>query len=218
MRSTSVDRLVHIPTETICLEGALALPAGAHGIVVCVPGHDCGQECPDSTLVAQSLRDARLGTLLLTCLAREEEAAGATEAALSLLTHRLITTTHWLQAQPDTQRLGIGYCSANTGAAVALQAAAALGPQIRALVSHGGRPDLARATLPHVQAPTLLIVGTHDPTILELNQAAYDALLTPQHLAIVPGAAHDFAEPGALQDVAHLAAQWFRRYLDIEGL
>lgn len=218
MSSESIDHLVHIPTETVCLEGALALPAGAHGIVVFVPDHDRGRHCPDYTLVAQILRDARLGTLLLACLTGEEEAAIATGTDLSLLTHRLITATQWLQAQPDAKRLGIGYCGANTGAAVALQAAAALGPRIRALVAHGGRPDLARATLPHVQAPTLLIVGTRDPTILELNQAAYDALLAPKHLAIIPGATHDFAEPGALQDAAHLAAQWFRRYLDIEGL
>ena len=218
MSSASVDHLVHIPTETVCLTGALALPAGAHGIVVLVPDHDRGRHGPDDTVVVQILRDARLGTLLLDFLMTEEEAAGATDADLSLLTHRLITATHWLQAQPDTQRFGIGYCGANTGAAVALQAAAVLGPRIRALVAHGGRPDLARATLPQVQAPTLLIVGTRDPTILELNQAAYDALRAPKHLAIVPGAAHGFEEPGASQDVAHLAAQWFRRYLDIKGL
>jgi dienelactone hydrolase len=169
-------------------------------------------------VVTQILRDARLGTLLLAGLTGEGKAAGPTAADLRLLTHRLITVTHWLQAQPDTQRLGIGYCAANTGAAVALQAAAALGPRIRALVCDGGRPDLARVTLSHVQAPTLLIVGTRDPTILELNQAAYDALRAPKHLAIVPGATHDFAEPGALQDMAHLAAPWFRHYLDLEGL
>lgn len=218
MSSASVDHLVYIPTETVRLTGILALPAGAHGIVVFVPGHDRVQPCPDYTLVAQILGDARLGTLLLDLLTTEDEAMCAPGVDLSLLTHRLITATHWLQAQPETKRLGIGYCGANKGAAVALQAAAALGPRIRALVSHGGRPDLARATLPHVQAPTLLIVGTRDPTILELNQAAYDALSAPKHLAIVPGATHDFAEPGALQDVAHLAAQWFRRYLNTEGL
>jgi len=101
---------------------------------------------------------------------------------------------------------------------VVLQAAAALGPMIRALVSYGGCPNMARGVLPHVQAPTLLIVGTRDPTILELNQDAYDALPDPKHLAIVSGATHDFEEPGALQDVPHLLAEWFRRYLDVDGL
>jgi dienelactone hydrolase len=169
-------------------------------------------------MVAQRLRDVRLGTLLLDRLTTKTEAAVDMDADLHLLTRRLIMATTWLQAQPHTQRLGIGYCGANTGAAVALQAAAALGPSIRALVSYGGCPHVARGVLPHVQTPTLLIVGTHDPTILELNQEAYDTLPDPKHLAIVPGATHDFEGPGALQEVAHLAAAWFRRYLDIESL
>jgi hypothetical protein len=115
-----MHHLVHIPTETVCLEGALALPTGAHGIVVLVPDHDRIQLCPDDTLVAQILRDARLGTLLLASLTGEEEAAGATDADLGLLTHRLITATHWLQAQPDTQRLGIGYwCQYGSGRGLA---------------------------------------------------------------------------------------------------
>lgn len=218
MISASMHHLVHIPVETVCLEGALALPAGAQGMVVLVPGYDSRRNHPHNTMVGQLLRDARLGTLCLDFLMTEDEAAVATVADLSLPTRRLITATRWLQAQPHTKRLGIGYWGANAGVAIALQAAAALGPMIRALVSHGGRPDLARSALPHVQAPTLLLVGTRDPTILELNQEAYDALPVPKHLAIVPGATHSFEEPGEVQDVAHLAAEWFRRYLDIDGL
>jgi dienelactone hydrolase len=169
-------------------------------------------------MLAQLLRDAWLGTLLLDSLTTQGAASVATTADLSLPTRRLITATAWLQAQPHTQRLGIGYCGASTGAAVALQAAAALGPRIGALVSYGGCPHMARKALPHVQTPTLLIVGTHDPTILELNQQAYDALPVSKHLAIVPGATHDFKAPGALQEVADLAAVWFRRYLDLKDL
>jgi putative phosphoribosyl transferase len=125
----------------------------------------------------------------------------------------LLQITRWIQEQPDTQHLALGYFGASTGAAAALKAAATSGPLIAAVVSRGGRPDLAEDALEHVHAPTLLIVGGNDPTVLQLNRAAFARLTGEKELVIVPGATHLFEEPGTLEEVAQLAMQWFKRYL-----
>jgi dienelactone hydrolase len=130
-----------------------------------------------------------------------------------MLAKRLATASQWLQAQPHTKDLSIGYFGASTGAAAALESAAALAPVIRAVVSRGGRPDLAWDALERVQAPTLLIVGGLDDVVIELNQQAYERLSAEKQLVIIPGATHLFEEPGALLEVARLAAAWFSRYL-----
>ena len=158
-----------------------------------------------------------MGTLLFDLLTPDEEAADAYDGHLrfdiALLAGRLVAATRWLLAEPDTQGLAIGYFGASTGGGAALVAAAELGATIDAVVSRGGRPDLAGPDLPRVVAPTLLIVGEQDEVVLELNQAAYNRLQCEKRLAIVPRATHLFEEKGALENVASLAAAWFRRHL-----
>jgi dienelactone hydrolase len=145
-------------------------------------------------------------------LTRQEDATYETRFDIDLLTRRLEQATQWLTDQPKSRSLDIGYFGASTGAAAALNAAASLGSSIAAVVSRGGRPDLAMRALDRVQAPTLLIVGGLDVVVIELNQKAYAQLKSEKRLAIVPGATHLFEEPGTLQEVARLAAQWFKRH------
>jgi dienelactone hydrolase len=154
-----------------------------------------------------------VGTLLFDLLTRAEDVDYETRFDIARLTRRLLAATQWLQRQQATKTLGIGYFGASTGAAAALQAAAALGPTVRAVVSRGGRPDLAGAALEHVRVPTLLIVGGEDHGVIELNRQAYAQLRGDKELVIVPGATHLFAEPGTLEAVARLAAQWFTQHL-----
>jgi dienelactone hydrolase len=154
-----------------------------------------------------------LATLLLDLLSKEEDRDYETRFDIDLLTRRLKVATQWLSNQPDTESLVVGYFGASTGAAAALMAAASLSPKIGAVVSRGGRPDLAMASLGKVLAPTLLIVGGDDYQVIELNEAAYKQLRCEKHLAIVPGATHLFEEPGTLDEVARLASDWFRRHL-----
>jgi pimeloyl-ACP methyl ester carboxylesterase len=149
----------------------------------------------------------------LDLLSKDEDRNYATRFDIDLLTRRLKVATEWLSHQPDTKSLVAGYFGASTGAAAALMAAASLGRKIRAVVSRGGRPDLALASLSEVLAPTLLIVGGDDYQVIELNQAAYKELRCEKQLAIVPGATHLFEEPGTLDEVARLASDWFKRYL-----
>jgi dienelactone hydrolase len=154
---------------------------------------------------------------LFDLLTEEEDKTYETRFDIDLLTERLVAATHWLMREPETQMLAIGYFGSSTGAAAALQAAAHLGPMIGAVVSRGGRPDLASRILPQVQAPTLLIVGGNDLLVIDLNQEAYDQLKSKKELAIIPGATHLFEEPGALEEVARLAAHWFNRHLSPGG-
>jgi len=191
----------------------LALPKGTSGVVVFAHGSGSSRHSPRNTLVAQVLQRAGLGTLLMDLLSKEEDVSYETRFDISLLTERLMAATQWLRAQPSTMDLSLGYFGASTGAAAALQAAAALGPAIKAVVSRGGRPDLAWAAMSSVQAPTLLIVGGRDDVVIELNQRAYAHLKAEKQLVIIPGATHLFEEPGALSEVARLAAAWFSRYL-----
>jgi dienelactone hydrolase len=150
---------------------------------------------------------------LIDLLTEEEDETYQTRFDIELLTRRLAGATKWLMQQPQTKGLGIGYFGASTGSAAALEAAASLGQAIGAVVSRGGRPDLALSSLARVQAPTLLIVGGLDHVVIQLNQKAYDQLKAEKQLVIIPGATHLFEEPGTLEEVARLAAQWFKRYL-----
>jgi dienelactone hydrolase len=161
--------------------------------------------------VARVLQQEGIGTLLMDLLTREEDRSYKTRFDIDLLTKRLLQATSWLQKQPETHHLMPGYFGASTGAAAALKAAAALGESIRAVVSRGGRPDLAGDALERVQSPTLLMVGGNDEVVLQVNRAAFARLPGKKDLVIVPGATHLFEEPGALEQVAHGAAQWFKQ-------
>ena len=207
------ESLVHIPVDSVVLEGVLAVPAEAHGAVLFAHGSGSGRHSPRNNFVAQILRTAHLGTLLIDLLTEEEDATYETRFDIGLLTKRLEGATRWLAELPQAKGLAIGYFGASTGAAAALQAAAALGSAVGAVVSRGGRPDLAWPALEQVRAPTLLIVGGLDDVVIELNQRAYERLRAEKELIIIPGATHLFEEPGALQEVARLASGWFERYL-----
>ncbi len=206
-------RPVRVPAESVTLDGLLGVPPDARGIVLFAHGSGSSRLSPRNTFVAEVLQRAGLATLLMDLLTEEEERVYATRFDIELLTRRLVTASRWVSETAATRRLSIGYFGASTGAAAALNAAAVLGRSIQAVVSRGGRPDLADAALPRVQAPTLLIIGGLDEEVLRLNRHAYARLTAKKELAIVPGASHLFEEPGALERVAELAAEWFGRYL-----
>ena len=208
-----LERIVQIPVNGITLEGALVIPTGCSGVVLFAHGSGSSRHSPRNNFVAQMLQGAGLGTLLLDLLTREEDASYENRFDIDLLTWRLERATQWVMEQPRSESLDIGYFGASTGAAAALQAAATFGNSIGAVVSRGGRPDLAMAALPNVESPTLLIVGGLDYEVLELNRRAYQKLKVEKELEIVPGATHLFEEPGTLQEVARLAGQWFKRHL-----
>ena len=213
MGSTGEERLVRIEAGSVLLEGNLSLPEGTRGIVLFAHGSGSSRLSPRNRHVAQLLNQARLATLLVDLLSPEEEAVDLRTAQLrfniALLAERLVGIT----GSPDTRPLRIGYFGASTGAAAALVAAAERPKMVRAVVSRGGRPDLAGPALAHVEAPTLLIVGGNDLLVIELNRAALAQLRSEKRLVIVPGATHLFEEPGALDEVARLAREWFERYL-----
>jgi putative phosphoribosyl transferase len=207
------DPIVQIPANGIKLEGALALPSDAKGVVLFAHGSGSSRHSPRNNFVAQVLHKAGMGTLLMDLLTREEDSIYENRFDIDLLTWRLERATQWLTEQPQSSSLDIGYFGASTGAAAALQAAATFGSAIGAVVSRGGRPDLAMAALDRVQSPTLLIVGGFDDIVIDLNRKAFNKLRTEKHLAIVPGATHLFEEPGTLQEAARLAADWFKQHL-----
>jgi len=205
---------VHIPVDGVTLEGALAVPAKATGLVLFVHGSGSSRFSPRNNFVARELRNAGLGTLLIDLLTRVEDQDYERRFDIPLLTQRVLRVTAWLRAQPDTKHLALGYFGASTGAAAALQAAADPANKVSTVVSRGGRPDLAGAkALGQVRCPALLIVGGHDDVVIELNQQAHARLVCPKELVIVPGATHLFEEPGTLEQVATLAADWFGRHL-----
>jgi putative phosphoribosyl transferase len=189
------------------------VPENAPGIVVFVHGSGSSRHSPRNRHVAGVLNDAGLGTLLFDLLTPEEEADRANVFDIGLLAGRLAEVTRWLRAQPGAARAALGYFGASTGAAAALRAAAEPGAGIAAVVSRGGRPDLARPRLAAVTAPTLLIVGGRDEVVLDLNRRAQAELRCENRLAVVPGAGHLFEEPGTLQAVAGLARDWFLSHL-----
>jgi putative phosphoribosyl transferase len=209
-----LEKIVSIPVDDLHIEGQLVLPAKPQGLVLFAHGSGSSRHSPRNNFVARELHAQHLGTLLLDLLTVSEDLDYQTRFDIPLLTHRLLAATRWALLDPATQRLPLGYFGASTGAAAALQAASAVGTEIRAVVSRGGRPDLAgHLDLARVQSPTLLIVGGHDTEVLELNRDACARLNCDKELSIVPGATHLFEEPGTLEEVARQAATWFRRYL-----
>lgn len=204
---------VKISTGQLILEGILDLPKNPKGLVLFAHGSGSGRDSPRNQYVAKVLQDGQIGTLLFDLLTEEEDSIYENRFNIELLTDRLIAATDWIKANPKTKNLSLGYFGASTGAAAALNAATQLPDRIHAVVSRGGRPDLAQDSLLKVQAPTLLIVGENDPQVLLLNQDAYQKLKGPKKLEIIPGATHLFEEAGTLEKVARLATQWFKKYL-----
>jgi putative phosphoribosyl transferase len=214
MASSAQSQLVRIATDSVQVEGMLEIPQDAIGIVLFAHGSGSSRLSPRNNYVAAVLRSAKIGTLLLDLLTPQEDQDYRTRFDISLLTRRLLDATKWLQQSDQTRSLPIGLFGASTGAAAALQVAAILGPAIGAVVSRGGRPDLAgKEALEKVVAPTLLIVGGLDDVVIKLNQEAYAALNCEKQLVIVPGATHLFEEPGTLETVAQLARDWFVAHL-----
>jgi alpha-beta hydrolase superfamily lysophospholipase len=209
---------VSIPSGRVALEGLLEVPARAVGIVVFSHGSGSGRHSPRNQYVAEHLRSAGLATLLLDLLTVEEDRDYETRFDINLLTQRLGDAVRFVRGQVATRSLPVGLFGASTGAASALRVAAELPADVRAVVSRGGRPDLTgEELLPRVQAATLLIVGGRDHGVIELNQAAHRSLRCEKTIAIVPGATHLFEEPGALEEVARLATDWFVRHLTEAG-
>lgn len=204
-------QLIRIPIGPVELEGDLAIPEGAKAIVVFAHGSGSSRHSPRNKFVAEELNKVGLGSLLFDLLTEEEDSVYETRFNIGLLTERLGKATEWLVKQPRVKGMKIGYFGSSTGAASALEAAALLGDKIGAVVSRGGRPDLAGDSLPKVKAPTLLIVGGNDFGVIELNEGAYALLKCEKELSIVPGATHLFEEEGALEQVAKLAADWFKQ-------
>lgn len=207
------DEEVEVHAGPVRLAGHLTVPAGARGIVVFAHGSGSSRHSPRNRFVAGMLNQAGLGTLLFDLLTPAEELDRANVFDIPLLARRLVDVTGWLRGEPEAHAARIGYFGASTGAAAALCAAAEPGADVAAVVSRGGRPDLAGSRLAAVRAPTLLVVGGHDELVLELNRAAQAALRCESRLAVVPGATHLFEEPGTLESAAELARDWFVHHL-----
>jgi putative phosphoribosyl transferase len=208
---------VRIPVGAVMLDGDLTLPASPRGILLFAHGSGSSRHSPRNRYVAEELQQDRLATLLMDLLTPQEEAVDERTAELRfdipLLAERLVAATDWVQTRTDVAHLDIGYFGASTGAAAALIAAAERPLAVRAVVSRGGRPDLAGDALRRVKASTLLIVGGRDLPVIEMNRHALAELRTDKKLVIVPGATHLFEEPGTLEEVARLARAWFVHYL-----
>jgi len=208
---------VQIPASGVRLAGDLTVPPAARGLVMFAHGSGSSRHSPRNRQVASELQQASLATLLMDLLTQEEDAVDLRTAELrfdiALLARRLVAAIEWAAADSELKVLPIGCFGASTGAAAALIAAAELPNHVSAVVSRGGRPDLAGAALARVEAPTLLIVGGADPVVLQLNREALGEMRCEKELAIVPGATHLFEEPGALERVSTLARRWFEKHL-----
>lgn len=211
------EQTVRVAGEGIMLTGDLVNPATAPGVVLFAHGSGSGRRSPRNRQVARALNDRGFATLLIDLLTPEEEQVDLRSAQLrfdiDLLARRLAGATAWLNQNPDTAHLRVGYFGASTGGGAALVAAAERPERVGAIVSRGGRPDLAGPALAQVECPTLLIVGGHDLPVIEMNRDALGQLRATKDLVIVPSATHLFEEPGALEEVARLAGDWFERYL-----
>lgn len=202
-----------IPAEDVRLSGTLILPPAARGVVVFAHGSGSSRHSPRNVFVAEVLQRNDIGTLLFDLLTVSEDSDYDNRFNIALLTARLLAATVWLRAHERARPLKVGYFGASTGAAAALRAAAAPGADIAAVVSRGGRPDLAGDdALDRVQAPTLLLVGGRDDVVLGLNEQALARMRYEKKLSVIPGATHLFEEPGTLEEVARQAAEWFRQY------
>jgi dienelactone hydrolase len=216
--TSTLEQTVRVSAGPVTLEGNLGMPPGAHGVVLFAHGSGSGRHSPRNRLVAGRLREAGLTTLLVDLLTEEEEAVdqytGHLRFDIGLLADRLVGATDWLAGEPRTAGLSVGYFGASTGGGAALVAAARLPDVVGAVVSRGGRPDLAGDDRPAVRAPTLLLVGGDDEPVIDLNEQALARLGSPvKELGIIPGASHLFEEPGKLEEVARRAADWFTRHL-----
>lgn len=204
---------VTIPVESVRLEGDLSIPTAAGGAVLFAHGSGSSRRSPRNRYVADLLNESGLATLLMDLLTADEQQVDMQTTQLRFnipfLANRLVKITQWLAQKPEVAGLKIGYFGASTGAGAALMAATELPDQVHAVVSRGGRPDLAGQALTHVKAPTLLIVGGADPVVLDLNQKALGLLHCERALKVVPGASHLFEAPGELKKVAELACDWF---------
>ena len=211
--NATLSQLVQIPADAGFLEGMLELPSNARGVVIFAHGSGSSRLSPRNNVVAEKLREGRVGTLLVDLLLADEESVYEARFDIPLLTRRLAAVTAWVAESQAASDLPIGLFGASTGAAAALRLAADRA-NIAAVVSRGGRPDLAGVTaLSNVRAPTLLIVGGDDHGVIELNRSAYDALRCEKRIDIVPGASHLFEEPGTLASAASRARQWFEHHL-----
>jgi dienelactone hydrolase len=213
MIKNNSSQIVQIPVESVVLEGSLDIPHSAEALVIFAHGSGSSRHSKRNKYVAQVLSESGLGTLLFDLLTKEEDTIYKNRLDIPLLAKRLSSVTRWINGRSKTRNLRIGYFGASTGAAAALIAAAELTPEVGAIVSRGGRPDLAAKFLKHVKAPTLLIVGGNDYVVIQLNQQAYNFIKAEKELRIVPSASHLFEEPGALEEVARLAAEWFNKHL-----
>jgi putative phosphoribosyl transferase len=211
------ERVVEIPAGRRRVRGILSLPGAAVGVVAFAHGSGSGRFSPRNQFVAGVLRKAGIATLLIDLLEEDEADDRRKVFDIELLATRLQAASDWLGQHPETASLRLGYFGASTGAGAALVAAARAPEAVHAVVSRGGRPDLAYDDLPAVTAPTLLIVGGSDEEVLELNRGALAMLKCPKELVVVPGATHLFEEPGTLEEVARLATQWFLRHLEPEA-
>jgi len=207
------ERLVTIPEGQVFLEGSLGVPDGAVGVVLFAHGSGSSRHSPRNNFVARELRKAGLATLLIDLLTRDEDINYETRFDIPLLARRLRAAADWLADDTETAGMRIGYFGASTGSAAALMASVGGEGDVGAIVSRGGRPDLAMEALGEVTAPTLLIVGGLDGAVIEMNRAAFDMLKAEKEFLIIPGATHLFEEPGTLEQVAENAARWFKKYL-----
>jgi len=209
----SIQELLHIPTGGILLEGQLVIPDGASGLVIFAHGAGSSRLSPRNNYVAGLFQENGFGTFLFDLLTEQEDLVYSNRFNIDLISERMAGSTRWVKDNTAARDLPIGYFGASTGSAAALKASVEGSVDIRAVVSRGGRPDLVMEILPMVKAPTLLIVGGEDTVVISLNMEAYKALTAEKDLKIIPGATHLFEEPGKLDEVAELAAQWFTAHL-----
>lgn len=213
MMMTIFKKVISIPVDQVWLKGELVIPEDASSIVIFSHGSGSSRLSPRNAFVANYLQDRGFATLLFDLLTEEEDKNFETHFDIPLLTRRLEAVTHWIEESPSTRGLAIGYFGASTGAASALRSAAHLDGLIKAVVSRGGRPDMAMELLPEVESPTLLIVGGLDEGVIQLNQTSLRHIPAERKLVIVDGATHLFQEPGKLEEVAEIACNWFEKYL-----
>ena len=204
---------ISIPLASVTLKGELVLPENALGIVVFSHGSGSSRFSPRNKMVGELIQEHGMATLLFDLLTEEEDRIYENRFNIDLLVSRLIDATEWLMQYKETKNLPVAYFGASTGAASALRAAAYFGKSIKAVVSRGGRPDLAMNALPLVTAPTLLIVGQLDVPVIQMNKQAFDQLNCKKEMKIIPGATHLFEEPGKLMEVANMAIAWYKEYL-----
>jgi putative phosphoribosyl transferase len=214
--SSPWERPVHVTAGQATLGGVLGIPPNAKGIILFAHGSGSGRLSPRNNFVAHVLQEGGFATLLVDLLTEDEAEDQRFVFDIDLLADRLLHVTRWLKEGQETKYLKVGYFGASTGAGAALQAAARAKTDVWAIVSRGGRPDLAMNHLPQVEAPTLLIVGGSDQPVIPLNQVAYGALRCEKELVVIPGATHLFEEPGALEKVAQFARRWFDRQMGLE--